>query len=285
MRIIKMKKIILSLLGMGLLISANSYATTVSNLKFDFRADQPIFFEPALSYFDSSGEYVLDVWAREAIEPMPVDMMLMEQRNYTTNIRPLQLLGGIGAGGGQMNGFDGTPGHLLGSFELLNFRIMDLDPTNGFFGNNALSLISDIKLTPTATTFNENNTVFLVNNDPFDSLPPSPRTEPYVDQRIWENGLGYGYDHHDGSTTLVKRYEDGRTVFSKEYLGQDGDFIAMVAEDFGVYTFSVAVRVGGAMGIESLEFGVPVANEVPIPAAAWLFGSALAGLSVVRRRK
>ena len=30
---------------------------------------------------------------------------------------------------------------------------------------------------------------------------------------------------------------------------------------------------------------VVITNEVPIPAAAWLFGSALAGLSVVRRRK
>ena len=57
--------------------------------------------------------------------------------------------------------------------------------------------------------------------------------------------------------------------------------------------FRVAVHVGDCLGSESctaitglgLDGGVPPEALVPIPAAAWLFGSALLGLVGVARRK
>ena len=57
--------------------------------------------------------------------------------------------------------------------------------------------------------------------------------------------------------------------------------------------FRVAVHVGDCLGSESctaitglgLDGGVPPEAVVPIPAAAWLFGSALLGLVGVARRK
>jgi hypothetical protein len=279
-----MKKIILSLLGMGLLISANSYATTVSNLKFDFRADQPIFFEPALSYFDSSGEYVLDVWAREALEGVPAGYALNYQARETIAISPFQLTGGIGAGGGSWGPTQPKPA-LLAHNELLNFRLTDLDPTNGFFGGNALSLISDIKLITSRQSIETDRLIFALYEDPsIGNLPP--RVAPLIDTEIYDRGLNYLIDYGD---LFASTPGDGSQEFS--FLGIENPlqyaqemYAQEMAASYGSITFAITTPYSG-IGIQSLEFGVPVANEVPIPAAAWLFGSALAGLGVLRKKK
>jgi len=51
----------------------------------------------------------------------------------------------------------------------------------------------------------------------------------------------------------------------------------------GTYTFNVEGVSSGSIG--GSYIGTVGATEVPIPAAAWLFGSALLGLGAVRRRK
>lgn len=264
---------------MGLLISANSYATTVSNIKFDFRVDEPNFSTLALSYFDSSGEYVLDVWAREAITPMPTEMMLQEQSIHTINIRPRQLLMGIGAAGGQFNELTDRP-WLLGPFELLNFRLTDLDATNGFFGGNALSLMSDIKLKSSAGPMMYGPMYLALYEDPsIGNLPP--RDAPLIDTEIYEMGLNYLE-----SASLLMPAGD---VWFLENGENHHQGVLEMAASYGSLTFAISMLDAfgpESIGIESLEFGlVPVGNEVPIPAAAWLFGSALAGLIAVRRRK
>ena len=72
-------------------------------------------------------------------------------------------------------------------------------------------------------------------------------------------------------------YGDGK-VFST-----DGEmiFISDAQSGMNIDMFPSIIPLGG---ISSFTY-VPSANEVPVPAAAWLFGSALAGLSVVRRKK
>lgn len=52
----------------------------------------------------------------------------------------------------------------------------------------------------------------------------------------------------------------------------------------GNYQFAITVNTGGAFNFPVDAVAIEV-NVVPIPAAAWLFGSALLGLAMVKRRK
>ena len=43
--------------------------------------------------------------------------------------------------------------------------------------------------------------------------------------------------------------------------------------------------LGGCIGFGSCSFEATFTNEVPLPAAAWLFGSALLGLGAIKRKR
>lgn len=73
--------------------------------------------------------------------------------------------------------------------------------------------------------------------------------------------------------------------FLGNHLYIDSDLIELASlGPFGSGGFSAGTRTG--TGIVSYEFEIAVSSSVvPLPAAAWLFGSALLGLGVLKRRK
>ncbi len=84
------------------------------------------------------------------------------------------------------------------------------------------------------------------------------------------NGLGFG-----SSMIALDATSD---LFDSQANPADGATLA----DANVVT---AVGAQGTLSASLSASGDIKVNAVPVPAAAWLFGSALAGLSVVRRRK
>ena len=66
--------------------------------------------------------------------------------------------------------------------------------------------------------------------------------------------------------------------------GADGVDGADVANNFSITGEAGATTANYRINTVTLELA-PAANPVPVPAAAWLFGSALMGLTLVRRRK
>ena len=71
-------------------------------------------------------------------------------------------------------------------------------------------------------------------------------------------------------------------TFLAIHFGQHELFFKFLA---GIDNFSISVD-GKAAGLSNFRaYGVPVPNPVPVPAAVWLFGSALVGLIGVKRNK
>ncbi len=92
---------------------------------------------------------------------------------------------------------------------------------------------------------------------------------------------------HTGTTVLVTFVGGATDSFTLETTGASGnsaEFAGIVANDMPqISMIQLDASGDNKWGIDNIEFGG--VSAVPIPAAAWLFGSALLGLGVVKRRK
>jgi len=99
-------------------------------------------------------------------------------------------------------------------------------------------------------------------------------------------GFQYKENHYCGSSCFSGLYYE---LYNSGSMIQSGDFPAVQGGDIGYLGFSgggfdeVHVWTGGAVNALSLD-DIEIA-AVPVPAAAWLFGSGLLGLIGVARRK
>ena len=92
---------------------------------------------------------------------------------------------------------------------------------------------------------------------------------------------------HEGqplySTDGYSRYESGVAYGDGKVFSTDGDEIFVTDAQSGIM-LEVFSSVDGMLDEASFAY-VPSVSEVPVPAAAWLFGSALMSLGLARRRK
>lgn len=86
-----------------------------------------------------------------------------------------------------------------------------------------------------------------------------------------------------GDLLVAFLYEDTGTAFN--YLGarllNNNDVFGSITNDAGSY--AISITGSGNSGSASYDVAVNV-SSVPVPAAAWLFGSALLGLSAFKRK-
>lgn len=75
--------------------------------------------------------------------------------------------------------------------------------------------------------------------------------------------------------------DDLELIFDATSIG-DGESFTVLLDSATSYMFTVEGEVDGALG--GKYYGSLSVAEVPIPAAAWLFGSAILGLSLRARR-
>ncbi len=99
---------------------------------------------------------------------------------------------------------------------------------------------------------------------------------------------GYGEYGLPGGTVSFQLKQGDTVIY--QAAGGVIDYSGLLAD--GIYRIEAQATIGGAgfnaggSGFDfSGEFGTTAVTFVPIPAAAWLFGSALAGLSLVRRKR
>ena len=94
--------------------------------------------------------------------------------------------------------------------------------------------------------------------------------------------LGFDWSNTDGSNDLMELLVDGESFAFGP--AQNSGFFGVISDSALIgLALSDTEGDGGACEyctIDNLSY-----SAVPVPAAAWLFGSALAGLSVVRRKK
>lgn len=96
---------------------------------------------------------------------------------------------------------------------------------------------------------------------------------------------------YDSSGVLVDRLTYGDTAFpgtirTQGTSGRPLSLAALGADDIYQWVFSVIGDVDGGYLSTLGEIGSPGSyNIVPVPAAVWLFGSALGGLVALRRRR
>ena len=124
-----------------------------------------------------------------------------------------------------------------------------------------------------------------------------------------QSAADYGYSGGDTMNFLFDMKADGSNVGEtgiKVESWADGAFIAgsdiqrdidVANSDWNTYSHSytlapganqfklvlVGTNTGGEVGFDNVK--IDNVSAVPVPAAAWLFGSALAGLTAIRRRK
>jgi hypothetical protein len=84
----------------------------------------------------------------------------------------------------------------------------------------------------------------------------------------------------DYTAGLQAEYNSGRMQSGTSTLGDQAYSLGYIGQVAGGNTETSAVTAAS-----SLDFDGSTVSAVPVPAAAWLFGSALAGLTVIRRRK
>lgn len=124
-----------------------------------------------------------------------------------------------------------------------------------------------------------------------------------------QSAADYGYSGGDTMNFLFDMKADGSNAGEtgiKVESWADGSFIAgsdiqrdidVANSDWNTYSHSytlapganqfkvvlVGTNTGGEVGFDNIK--IDNVSAVPVPAAAWLFGSALAGLTAIRRRK
>jgi hypothetical protein len=124
-----------------------------------------------------------------------------------------------------------------------------------------------------------------------------------------QSAADYGYSGGDTMNFLFDMKADGSNAGEtgiKVESWADGAFIAgsdiqvdidVANTDWNTYSHSytlapganqfkvvlVGTNTGGEVGFDNIK--IDNVSAVPVPAAAWLFGSALAGLTAIRRRK
>jgi hypothetical protein len=124
-----------------------------------------------------------------------------------------------------------------------------------------------------------------------------------------QSAADYGYSGGDTMNFLFDMKADGSNAGEtgiKVESWADGAFIAgsdiqrdidVANSDWNTYSHSytlapganqfkvvlVGTNTGGEVGFDNIK--IDNVSAVPVPAAAWLFGSALAGLTAIRRRK
>jgi predicted extracellular nuclease len=95
---------------------------------------------------------------------------------------------------------------------------------------------------------------------------------------------------YDGNGSLVDRLTYGDqdisgSIRTQNVSGQPGSSAALGANDVNLWVFSEVGDAKGSYASISGDIGSPGTTAVPVPGAAWLLGSGLAGLmGFVRRR-
>lgn len=173
----------------------------------------------------------------------------------------------------------------LTSFGAVSATIITEAP--GEYSNDASSSTSIGMIGPGTTTF-----IGTIDPSQTPSLPSTPygQDEDYFsftsDKAI--TSIVITYDINDdpaGNVTLFQVFEglkaDGSSKGSVLTGDATGLFLAgpLAAGDYTIYIRETEL---GSLGPNSYEVSV---NAVPLPAAAWLFGSALLGLVTVSRRR
>ena len=108
-----------------------------------------------------------------------------------------------------------------------------------------------------------------------------------ADRLFISDGYRLNAYSHDGEALYpmdgYSRYESGVAYGDGKVFSTDGDEIFVTDAQSGIM-LEVFSSVDGMLDESSFAY-VPSVSEVPVPAAAWLFGSALMSLGLARRRK
>jgi hypothetical protein len=133
------------------------------------------------------------------------------------------------------------------------------------------------------------SSVYITNSGP--SNPNQPETWGYYNW--WGYGFGSGSDTPpNGPSNFLMAHanpqqypedppQESLVFFFNESLSNAGGQVLLTLGNSGTYDYSPGFPGDMRRAIIS---GSVVANVVPIPAAVWLFGSALAGLGWLRRK-
>ena len=99
----------------------------------------------------------------------------------------------------------------------------------------------------------------------------------------YNNWHGYEYSSEDVTSTMLTVTVDAED----NVVDWDFEFSFGAAGNNSTYTIEELVSPEGAVSANALEavINYTQVSEVPVPAAAWLFGSALVGLAGIKRKK
>jgi hypothetical protein len=95
-----------------------------------------------------------------------------------------------------------------------------------------------------------------------------------------------GGDGCYGEDAIVSAYDQGNNLIAQRFIDRSEPTIGLVFDSnwTGIYRLTYEIQIAYTEGVYGHIDNIKV-NVVPIPAAVWLFGSALAGLGWMRRRQ